>query len=253
MEENRTQSLHVRKVSLVEAVIEQMQEAVQQGRFLPGEKIPSEKILTQEFGVSRTTLREAFKRLESMGTLTIKQGDGTYLSNSNTSTWRPQDEKTDLYKTVEAGEQLDSFGRKPQSLSQYLEAREMLELAACDLAVEMATEEDIARLRQIVVFQHQAEGNSSLSYDLDFMFHRAIIELSNNSFIIDFWFSLSPIISEQIKRCVTIEGVCANAGERHEKIIDALAQRDETLLRTLMAEHIRMTSGRLFFDKASKF
>ena len=54
---------------MVDAVVEQMVEAIKSGRFKEGNKIPSEKMLTQEFGVSRTTLREAFEKLEYFGIL----------------------------------------------------------------------------------------------------------------------------------------------------------------------------------------
>ncbi len=61
----------IKRLNVVDYIVEEMLTRIRSGEFKKGEKIPPEKVLTKEFGVSRTSLREAFKKLELLGLITI--------------------------------------------------------------------------------------------------------------------------------------------------------------------------------------
>lgn len=256
MEKN--DSLTIKRVSLVDAVMEQMEAAVQSGRFKLGDKIPSEKVLAQEFGVSRATLREAFKRLENSGMLDIRQGDGTYLQSSGLDVGPLQYVEEQRLAGSEAGK-TDATETKqtnvspykgPLSLSDYLDAREALESEAAELAALRATEEDIVRLEKIVKMQEQLLDEPLLFEDMDMLFHSAIIDIADSRLISDFWHKMYPIIREQTKKSALIPGVTRNAYAAHKEIVSLIKNKAEgNLLHSAIVDHIRMVPGRLFFSR----
>lgn len=249
---NKDNSLRVKKITLVDAVIEQMLEAVKSGRFQPGNKIPSEKVLAQEFGVSRTTLREAFKRLESAGALAIKQGDGTYLLNNcdnldfGEDAEKPAEEPEEpTALSDEVQRQISKvFSIRNHRLSHYVEAREILEVSVVELAAERATAEDLRALRENLDAQSRALGDPILFYQLDCAFHHLLVEAAKNILLLEFWMLLLPFMQEQMAK---VQGVAENAFHNHQLLYRAIAGKDIEAAKQLIVEHMRIVPGRMLF------
>ena len=74
----------IKKSTMSELIIDQMLQMIDQGIFVPGQKLPSEKELAEILCVSRPTVREAMRSLMTMGLVEIRCGDGTYLNDSKT-------------------------------------------------------------------------------------------------------------------------------------------------------------------------
>src|SRR6476660_10272833 len=86
MSERQTESAleftRVQRLSLSDHIVEQIAEMIARGALKPGDRIPSEKQLCQQFGVSRTSVREALRSLSVMGILESPAGDGTFVSSN---------------------------------------------------------------------------------------------------------------------------------------------------------------------------
>ena len=225
----------IKKVSIVDSIVNEMLNRIRSGEFTPGERIPSEKVLAQEFGVSRTSLREAFKRLEQLGTISIHQGDGTYLNKNS------QDEL--IMNEIRL---LFSFDNT--NISEYLESRKMLEVKAAGLAAQRASLDDITKLHKLVTDFENNIGNPADYKEIDFEFHQAIISSAKNNFIGEFWSLLIPLIKEQQNRSDYISGVINNSIISHHAIYEAIANRKVKVAEKCMDEHLSIIPGRLISE-----
>lgn len=234
----------IKRISLVDAVVAQMLRAVADGYFSVGEKIPSEKVLMQEFDVSRSTLREAFKKLESLGVLSIRQGCGTVLLQDDiTQLNLPSDiDYVNAQSAVQKVFQLENC-----KLSHYLEAREALEAASFEAACERALPRDILAVEEALE-KHKAiveNGESEKLFTVDLLFHGSIVNASKNEFYQQFWEFLTPYFRTQISRVCMIPGMIDNAYKVHEKIYQALVSGDVSGGKFMIGEHIGTISGRM--------
>ena len=149
----------------------------EQHRFNPGDRMPDERSLAKEIGVSRTSLREAIKILVANGVLVIRRGVGTFVSEN-------------------PGKQEDPFGfafeeDKKQLLSDWYQARLIIESAAMELAAENATDEELQKLDDLA--RHQSDLIDTLTDDsnsfsafmsADQEFHKALAEATHSTVIV---------------------------------------------------------------------
>ncbi len=223
----------IKKVRLSDTVVEEVLKALENGRFKPGEKIPSESVLTKEFGVSRTTLREAFQKLELLGKMSIRQGDGTYVND---------DPSPSIYSHINS-----AFVFGNTDMTKLLEARECLETYAIKLATSRATAEDIAKLYE-VIGSEKDNLNTNTFPEQDLLFHQLIIEICDNSILSSFWTSIMPLIKEEQTRIVNIPGVMEQVWETHIQIIKAIEQKDAQKAQTCMQQHLSLLPGVVLSD-----
>jgi Transcriptional regulators len=232
----------LRKVNTVDAIIEGMMNKIEAGEYNPGERIPSEKVLAKEFNVSRTSLREAFKKLEIMGTITIRQGDGTYLNDNSQDSSKDNLVNTWLRSIFTIGD---------NNLMDYLEAREMIEIQAAKLAAKRATAEDIEKISSILSAQDTADPAQHSK--IDFEFHQAVVYAAHNTCISKIWDLLSPLIAEQQARSNYIAGVTDSAFSTHKLLLEAIAGKKSKSAEKIMAEHLSLIPGRLFNEATKKY
>jgi len=221
----------IKRISLVDSVVEHILQSIQNKRFLPGDKIPPERELTVALGVSRTALREAIKRLESLGVLTVRQGDGTYV-------------RADAGNKEQAFRQgmRDLFSMGDIHMRDFLEARELIESKAVVLAAERATDEELRRLEHLQECMEKSVDDRErfLRYDIDF--HRFLMELSRNPILLRFSWSIDDLLNEQIKRSVTTHENLQSALEAHSEIVDAVCSRNPARAEQALRSHLKKIS-----------
>ncbi len=156
--------------NLSEQVLDRIQKSIIGGEFRPGELLPSEKEMSERYGVGKSSVREAVKMLQVLGVAESAQGKGTYLRKS----LGPQILKPLLYDMM-----------LQQSTAQELyEMRLMFDTACHALATRKATAEDKARARaRYMEYRGLFEANLPVS-DADIAFHRCILEATRNQFIV---------------------------------------------------------------------
>ena len=136
----------IRKIArdgVSDQVYVQLKENIVKGIWQPGEKIPSENQLVSLFGVSRASIRMAIQRMITLGLLESRVGDGTYVR---------------AFTPGAFVNELVSLGLKPADQLEIMEFRKALETEALKLAVERATDEDLAELEAIHIRAREAFG-----------------------------------------------------------------------------------------------
>jgi DNA-binding FadR family transcriptional regulator len=195
--------------------------AIGDGRYGPGDKLPSERELADDFGVSRPTIRDAMIALEFQGLVEARQGSGVYVNAA-----------------APPGE--DSAEAEVGAL-ELTEARRLFEGEACALSAATITEADLARLEQVV-----GQMASSIAADeaerLEQDFHLAIARATGNAAIeagvADLW-----TLRQQSPACVALlrRARAHGGGDRadaHRRIVAALRRRDPRAARQALHAHL---------------
>src|SRR5574343_1325707 len=154
-----------------DAVAASLERRILEGSLKPGDRLPPERELATEFGVSRPSLREAIQKLASKGMVQSRQGGGTYVTDRLESTF------FDPWQ--------DMMGAHPNLREDLLEFRRMLEGQAAEWAAERATEADLTRLEQAFSTMTDAFASDDLERrsTTDIAFHQAVGEAAHNALI----------------------------------------------------------------------
>ena len=218
-----------KKNRVADVVVEAMLKAIEEGRFVHGKRIPAERTLTKEFGVSRTALREAFQKLEQLGKLTIRQGDGTYLN------------PPEISQKISLALALNNI-----SISQYMEARELLEYVAIPLIIERATTEELGKLSQILKSQKENIEVNQVFAQLDMEFHQFLMAMSKNNVLFQCWSVNGPALRELMQRICTVHGMKQHAIKDHQKLIDYIAAAETSKAQAQIRQHFSKIPSYLY-------
>ena len=231
-----------------EAVAQRLMDAIERGEFETGSRLPSESVLAKQFQVSRATLREAFKKLEQMGTIRARQGSGTYVlynPNNNSMSTVGQDGNPDIAVMVNELFTVNHF-----QVTQYLDARKAIEFSAIDLAITCMDNENLINLNNIVTASELPSCTVEDYHNYDCMFHRELVRASKNQFLYQFWLILEPCLRDQVSRIVDKNAFGASR-QMHRQIFEAILHRDKKEALALMEKHYSTILGR-FFLKATQ-
>lgn len=154
-------------------VIEGLGRAIVSGRYSPGELLPREQELIEEFGVSRTSLREAMKVLAAKGLLEIRQKSGTRVRPE--ATWNTFDSDLFAWAIQE--------GKSEASIRDLIELRQLLEPSAARLAATRATITDAKRLDEAQTAMAASVDDPERYAEHDVAFHLAVFAASHNLFL----------------------------------------------------------------------
>jgi DNA-binding FadR family transcriptional regulator len=154
----------VRQERLYMKVAEQLSQHIESGAIPVGERLPSERDLAEQFGVSRPTIREAMIALELAGQVEIRTGSGVYVKNNVAKTSAVAQE--DVPGPIEL-----------------LEARYFIESDAAALAAERATKKEISALKQAFEAMRVENRSAALHEEADERFHMLIARATRNSAI----------------------------------------------------------------------
>ena len=200
---------------------------VEEHKYNYGEKLPNENELSQELGVSRSTLREAIKTLISNGVLVVKRGKGTYVS-----------EQFDQY----AHEiDVNDFMKKQITLRDLYETRLIIEPEAAALACKRATQEEIdeiLRLGEICQRELKKDPGGKARIDSESAFHGAILKASHNEFLGQFLPILTKTIQKTIELNYNLETIAEEAYEDHIMIMKFLKNRDSIGMKSALTIHL---------------
>ncbi len=203
---------------------------IREGLLTPGERLPSERDLSEMFGVSRASVREAMRSLEHLGVIDVRQGGGTFVREVR---WE------DVGLRITAG-----FVVHPNLLWHVYEARCVIEPALGRSAAENVTEQDIADLHAILERQGEKLLRGESTVEEDNAFHRLIMRASGN-----------PILQTMAEACLSLlessRESYLQTRERqtmslrtHRMILDALARHDADATYAASLHHIQATVGK---------
>ena len=192
----------------MDQVIDQLRDAVRQGEWPVGNRIPPEPELATTLGVGRNTVREAVRALSHSGLLEVRQGDGTYV--------RATSEVSGAIRRLCGSE-----------LREVLQVRRMLEVEAARLAATDRTEEELAGLRALHSQRDKAQAESRFAdfVQTDADFHMAVVACAHNTLLTELYRGLTEAITASVAATTHQELGPAEHIE-HRGIIDAIAAKD---------------------------
>ena len=210
--------------NLTSQVFEQLKDQIITGKWNPGFKIPSENKLADILNVSRITIREALQALVVLDLLEKKRGQGTFVKNSFTDSF------------ISALLPLIQFDR---SQTVYMhEYRRIVEIGSIELVVKWASAEDIQRLRDILEEMKKCKDKSLEKFALeDLNFHLALSQITKNPVLIRANFVIKDFFRDHLVKIVESMGT-ERALYYHEKIIQAIENKDRKEAQQLMKKHL---------------
>jgi GntR family transcriptional repressor for pyruvate dehydrogenase complex len=207
---------------LYQYVAEAIAASIREGRYLPGQKLPSERELTEAHNVSRPTIREALIALEIRGIVEARHGSGVFVANVAP----PPAPEPDL--------DIGAF--------ELTEARKLIEGEACALAAKTISDEEIAELR-LLLDEMKREFRRDVMTDIaDRKFHLAIAQATRNAaivFVVEALWDMrykAPLAQEIFSRARRV-GISAFV-EDHNLVVEALSRRDPAAARQAMQAHL---------------
>ena len=157
------------KLTLSQRIERTLENAIREKKLVPGDKLPTEREMCESFGVSRTALREALRRLNARGLISILKGSGMYVTELNIE---------DAIKTLNLYYDL-KFDR--DLLSQIIEVRWFFEPEIARLAALKRSDENLADWKEnMVEFENCDPDNTQKEADLDNKFHLTITKSTSN-------------------------------------------------------------------------
>lgn len=216
----------LRATALYQQMADQIKERIFHNELHEGEQLPNETELAVQFGVSRTVVREAMKRLEQEGFVEVQRGRGTFV----------------VYRAGEAVRQ--SIGnlmevQHSESWQALVEVRELLEPGIAYLAALRVDDAAIAALRAAVATMDQAMNDSDAYIEADNAFHLALARATGNSLVTTLVEPMVALLSAQRKDVFTTPSGPQDGQYHHKRILLAIEQHDAEAARRCMVEHLQ--------------
>lgn len=212
--------------SLADGLAERLRELIQAGGYKPGDRLPSIAHMARRFGVGHPTLREALKKLETLGIVSIRHGSGVYVGRDPNSLV--------ISNPIYTG----SFTRK--LLVDLIEARVPIETRAAELAAANATDEQLDKMRAYLA---RAEECMRVDDDVELTqvnlaFHREIAVASGNTVLAQLLDVLTNVFQREQRAIMDIYGSRDRDHEEHVQILRAIEARDPVLAMERMRSHL---------------
>ncbi|MFK7831907.1 MAG: FadR/GntR family transcriptional regulator [Winogradskyella sp.] len=210
--------------SVQKTIISKIGDLINHKNLEPGDKLPSERMLSEKFGVTRSNVREAIQKLEFYGLLDSIPQSGTFVANIGVIAMNGMIE--------------DILRLEDPDFKSLVETRILLELKTVRLAAIRRSEEDLNKIKEALdaYTEKVLDGEDAVQEDL--LFHLAIAKASGNSTMNTFMLIITPgIITNFEKYHVCDKGLSQRGIKEHEEIFDAIKKQKPQLAKAKMKEH----------------
>ena len=214
----------IKKTRIAEEVADRIRVLMLDGTFPAGEPLPSERHLAERFGVSRGSIRDALRTLETIGLLETRHGQGTF----------PHELSVDRLVAPLAS----VMAYRSDLQDELLDVRRMFEPAVARVAALRATEEDLADLQRILDTQRQKLKTSQSAIVEDTAFHAILARATRNRVIMSIMATLNDLLVESRTQSLLQKGRPAGSVDGHEAVVAALRRRDAEGASQAMYNHI---------------
>nr|WP_256586814.1 FadR/GntR family transcriptional regulator [Pseudomonas sp. A46] len=217
---------------LAERLAERLAHAISNGDLLAGSRLPTEQALCDQYGVSRTVVREAISMLKHDELVVSRQGSGTYVS---------QQPKVALRLSPPLG--------NLQSVSEILEIRSALEVKAAELAAQRCDRARLRRIRNALEELEDAVERGEEGVHEDLAFHRAIVAATGNEHFLATIDFLHRLLHQAIQVTRRNEArhppFMRQVEDEHRALLDAIASGDAEAARNAASLHLANAERRL--------
>lgn len=216
---------------LSEEVSAELEARIQRGDYAPGQQLPTEKVLSETFGVSRAVVREAIARLKADGMIETRQGSGAFVA---------ENPKSLNFRLNVDGE---------TALLHIFELRTMIESTVAELAARRRTDEDVAAMRDCLRRMDEALAKETDGSEADDDFHLAIAAATHNQYVL----RLSEFLGRQFSESRRMAWIDHPRGmespreaqREHQCILEAIAAGDPAAARQAAHVHLRGAAERV--------
>ena len=202
-------------------IISKIRDLINFKNLEPGDKLPSERMLAEKFGVSRGNLREAIQKLEFYGLLKSRPQSGTFVANIGVIA---------LNGMVD-----DILQLKEPDFKSLVETRILLELKSVRLAALRRSDDDLKQIEDALNAYSEKVRKGQDAVQEDLLFHLAIANASGNSTLNTFMLKITPEIITNFEKYHVCDANQAFMGiEEHQAVFDAIVKQDPTLAKAKM-------------------
>src|SRR5437763_5938776 len=215
----------IKSTRIYQEIVRQVKAMIAEGRLKSGDQLPPERDLAEKFVVSRTSVREALRALESLGLIEIRPGEGTFVRDVS------------VERLIEPLALVMLSQR--EAIGELFEARRLLEPSIAAFAARRATPHDIEEMARILEEQAKevAAGRTGLAQDAEF--HSAIASAAHNRAISRLVHGIMDLLTQSREESLSTPGRPTRSHESHRQILAAISARDEAAAREAMLEHLR--------------
>jgi GntR family uxuAB operon transcriptional repressor len=212
-----------------------LRSAIQNNEFKQYDRLPSERVLSETYGVSRGTIRESLNRLEDESMVEIRAGSGTYVIFSDNSN----------------GSQIIANAR-PLEL---IDTRFALEPHICRLAVLSARRSDFEKLEHLIDQMDDTKNVDGLTFgELDTQFHSALVQSTGNSLLIWIISQINSVRGQdqwaRMRKITLDPNIITKYNTQHRAILDAIREREPERAASIMKSHLE--TARLSLTRAAE-
>jgi len=214
----------VKRDRLYQGIVQQIEGLLERGELKPGDQLPPERQLAEQFQVSRASVREALRSLELLGIVETRAGGGTFVRQA-----QPDDLARPLQSLITRG----------HTLTDVIDVRGLVEPAVAERAAQNITKEEIAELRQIIAAQERKVAAGEPYVEEDTRFHEVIGTAARNELLVTVLGVIWDVLRASREEWLLTEKRAHGSIEAHRRILAALEQHDPTAARTAAADHIQ--------------
>jgi len=223
-------TLKIKPARLADRIVAQLEQMLLDGVYAPGQRLPSERELAEQFDVSRPSLRDALQQLEVKGLVSRRQGGGTYVCDNLVGGLTDP-----LFELI---------SRHPESQFDLLEFRHALEGICAYYAALRGTATDFSQIKQRYDEICAAQQQCDLTEEAAAVgrFYNAVAEASHNVVLLHLVRGLTPLVEQNIRLNLEIlqqkEGVVAQLNAHRQRLMEAVLQGEPELARQASNSHL---------------
>jgi GntR family transcriptional repressor for pyruvate dehydrogenase complex len=221
----------IQRATLPQEIVKSIANLIRRGTWKAGDMIPSEKELALQFGVGRSTIREAVKSLAVLGVIESRAGEGSFLR-------QPSSEML-------AGGMMWGLLLSERNLEDLLEVRIHLEVECVGKAAEIRTDDVPDRLDEIIDHMSHRYQDHSRFMAWDNQFHVLIARSCGNVLFSTMAETIQDLVRVWYSATYDMPGTMDQTITEHKKIVDAIRRRDAEGARAAMKLHLTQAGARL--------
>ena len=221
----------VRRNRIYEEIARQIEKMIAE-KMKPGDMLAPERQLAEQFGVSRSSIRDAIRTLELSGLVEARQGLGTVVREHSAAAL--------------ANPLTSILVQRRKLVGELIDVRKMIEPPLSARAAMHATAEEVAEMESILGRQQQKMSQGELAIDEDAEFHYAIALAADNSVVLKVIDVLMELLRDTRERSLQLAGRPERSIAGHREILEAIKRRDEAGTEAAMCRHIEAVENIVF-------
>jgi GntR family transcriptional regulator, transcriptional repressor for pyruvate dehydrogenase complex len=214
----------VLRQSLSDDIAQRITRLIQSGGYKPGERLPTISRMAQDFGVGAPTLREALKKLETVGVVAIRHGSGVYVGRSPDS--------------LLVSNPVFSPTPTKKLLIDLIDARIPIEVQTAALAARNATDAHLAEMDRLLKHAGMSMQDPAMLTQVNLNFHRQIALASGNAVMHQVLDVLATVFRQEQRLILDIHGRREDDHAEHLEIFAAIRARDVDVAKARMQSHL---------------